>query len=270
MKLFGHKIRVVVDTIDINGLDVSFAIKKSLKAEPNVCDLKIINLNRTHRSAIEQMKTAKVSVEAGYKEGTSVLFVGDLRTSLSVREGPDYITSLSSGDGEKAVQTARVNISVQKNTKTSDVVRQVAKALGVGDGNLDSAVARLNSSGIGDLFSEGTVITGSASREMTNICRSCGLTWSIQDGKLQLLPLRTYLDGQAIVLSPNTGLIGSPTVDNDGVMTARALLIPDVIPGRKIVLQSERLQGQYRIEECAYSGDTAGQDWYVEVRGKRY
>lgn len=269
-ELFRRKIRVVVNTIDVNGLTVQTVIKKNLKAEPNTCDLKIYNLNASHRSELEQLKTASVLVEAGYEGGTSTLFIGDLRTSVSVKEGADYITSLSSGDGEKAIRKTRVNISIKKNTKTAEVIKAVAKALGVGEGNLDAAVSKLTAIGVSDLFTEGTVLTGSASREMTAICKSAGLDWSIQDGKLQILPLRTSLDGQAIQMSNVSGMIGSPTVDNDGVLTVRSLLIPDLFPGRKMVLDSARIKGQYRVEECTYTLDTAGTDWYIESKAKRY
>lgn len=268
--LYDRVCRVVIDTIDITGLDVQFTIKKDLKPKPNTCDLKVYNLNASHRSALEEIKTAMVSVEAGYIGGTSVLFIGNLRTAISVDEGPDIVTALSSGDGEKAIQKARVNVSVAKGTKTADVIKMVAKALDVGEGNLNDAVSKLQSSGVSDLFSEGAVLSGAASREMSAICRSAGLSWSIQDGKLQLLPLRVALDGEAIKLSSETGLIGSPTVDNDGVLSARMLLAPDIIPGRKIVLESKRLKGQYRLEECVYTGDTAGTDWYIDLKGKRY
>ncbi len=265
-----RKIIVTIDTLQLSASDMTFAIKKNLKAEPNTCELKVWNLTPDHRSAIEQKKTARVQVEAGYESGTSILFVGDVRTALSTWNGPDCITSLATGDGEKALRTSRVNLSVKKNTKTPDVLKAVAKAIGVGDGNLNSAVQKLQASGIADLFSQGTVISGSAAREMTGICRSSGLTWSIQDGKLQILALKQSLDGVAIKLTGQTGLIGSPTVDKDGVMTCKMLLIPDVIPGRKLVIQSDRLKGQYRIEECNYSGDTAGTDWYIEAKCKRY
>lgn len=281
LRLFARKAIITIDTLQIQGatggdaqgaggLDVKFAVKRNLKAQPNTCDLTIYNLNPDHRSQIEQKKTAKVQVEAGYQDGTSVLFVGDLRTALSVWEGPDCITSLSSGDGEKAIQTARVKVSVKKNTNTGDILKALAAALGVGQGNLNSAVAKLQAAGVGSIFSMGTVLSGSASREMTNVCRSSGLTWSIQNGALQLLPLKTALDGVAINLTPQTGLIGSPTVDNKGVLSCKMLLMPDVFPGRKLVIKSDRLQGQYRIEEVNSSGNTSSTDWYHDIKGKRY
>lgn len=268
--LFGRKCVVTVDTLRITDLAMSFSVQKDLTGKPNTVDLKILNLNPDHRSAIEQKKSARVQIEAGYDSGTSVIFIGDLRTSVSTWSGPNCTTSLSAGDGEKAVRTARVNVSVKKGTKTGDVLKMVAQALGVGEGNLKDAVAKLNASGIGDIFASGTVLTGSAAREMTAICRSSKLTWSIQDGKLQILSLRQALEGVALDIRASTGLIGSPTVDNKKILSCKVKLIPDVFPGRKMVLTSERLKGQYRIEECTYSGDTHGDPWEIDIKAKRY
>lgn len=270
IKLFKKKIAVTIGTIKITDLDMRFAIKKTLKVAPNTCDLTVFNLNEQHRSQIEQKSTATVLVEAGYEEGTSVLFLGDLRTSLSVREGPDWLTQLSAGDGEKAIRKSRVQKSFKKQTKTGEIFKAIAQALGVGQGNLADAVNKLQALGVADVFSQGTVLTGSAAREMTNICRSVGMTWSIQNGKLQILPLKTSIAGTAIVVSDTTGMVGSPTVDNKGILSVRCLLMPDVFPGRAMVIKSARLQGQYRIEECNYTGDTASPDWYIDIKAKRY
>jgi hypothetical protein len=271
VKLFGRQIRVVVSTIEIRDLDMAFHVKKSLKPEPNTADLAIMNLNPDHRSALEQMKIAPVMIEAGYLGGVSTLFLGDLRTATTTHEGPDYITRLGSGDGEKKVKKARINTSLKKGVATpAKVLEAVAKSLGVGEGNLSQAIAQIQSAGIANHFAEGAVISGSSFRQMNDICRSVGVTWSIQDGKLQILPLRTALEGQAVVISERTGMVGAPTVDNDGVLSVKVLLIPDVFPGRKIVLEGERLKGQYRIESCSYSGDTHSEDWYIDIEAKRY
>lgn len=270
MDLFKRSFRVVVDTIEIRNLDVRFTVRKTLKPEPNKAEISVWNLNETHRAALEQKKTPPVLIEAGYKGGTSVLFLGDLRSTVSQIDGPDIVTTLSSGDGEKAIRTARVSVSVKKGTTTDQVIKACAKALGVGEGNLNAAVSALKNAGLGTLFSEGTVIHGSAARELSGLCKAAGLTWSVQNGKLQILPIAQALDGEAVVIGPSTGMVGSPTVDNKGILKVRSLLIPDLFPGRKIVLEASRLKGRYRAETTTFVGDSAGPDWFVDIEGKRY
>ncbi len=245
-----------------------FSVKKTLKKAANTVDLKIHNLGKSSRSIIEQQIVTTVQLDAGYKDGTSTIFLGDLRSHATEKDGTDMVTRLACGDGEKAIQTSRVNLSMRKGSTTAQVLQSLAAALGVGPGNLAQALPKL--APFGDMFSLGTVLSGSAAREMTRVLSSVGFTWSIQNGALQILALKTALAGTALLLNAKTGLIGSPSVDKDGVLSCKCLMIPDVFPGRLMVLDGKRLQGQYRIEETTHAGDTHGTDWGIDIKAKRY
>jgi hypothetical protein len=270
--LFGRKWRVTLGTLAIDSQRVAFRVEKTLAPQPNKAEVRVWNLTKSHIQGLENLAAGKVpipvQIEAGYQSATSVLFTGELRHVVTTREGPDLVTTVGSGDGESAFQTSRINVSIRPNTTTDQALKMIAAALGVSKGNLSSAAVKLRLAGVGNLFSNGTVFCGSASREMTQICRSCGLTWSIQNGELQLLPIGKALDASAIDLSPETGLIGSPSLDVKGKLAVRMLMIPDVFPGRKLVLTSERLSGNYRVEASVHSGDSHGQEWYVDAEGK--
>lgn len=276
VSLYGRAYRITVGTLEIDSskalvpLSVQFSVKKNLKPEPNKAEISIVNLKEDHRTQIDQAGSVPVKIEAGYKGHMSMLFLGDLRTSISVRNGPDFITSVASGDGEKAIRTARVNKSIKKGTPIDDVLKTAARAIGVSDGNLNQAVAQLKFSTVGSLFAEGTVLSGNAAREMTALCRSVGMSWSVQNGKLQLLPIGQALKAEAIKCSATTGMIGSPSVDNKNVLSVRMLMAPDIEPGRLLVLDSLYLKGNYRIEETTHAGDYRGNDWYVDIKGQRY
>lgn len=270
--LFGRKWKVTVSTVAIEGLRVRFKVDKTSKPEPNKAEVSIWGLAESNRAMLERMvdegQEIPVQIEAGYAAATSVIYSGQLRHVATTREGPDLIVTVGSGDGEKAYQTKRVSASFQPNVTADAVLRKLAASLGVSPGNVASAAVKLRLAGVGALFSQGTVLHGSASREMSAICRSCGLSWSIQDGELQLLPIGKALEASAIDLSPETGLVGSPTVDGKGKLSARMLMAPDVFPGRKIVLTSERLSGNYVVDVSSHSGDSHGQEWYVDIEGK--
>lgn len=271
-ELFGREATLTIGTIEIKDLRFAFSITATLKPQPNKATIQVFNLNPDHRSQIEQLGTVPVRLDAGYKDGTQTLFLGDLRTCPSMRDGADVVTVVESGDGAKAVQKSRVAISVAKGTNTDKVLRDVATAIGVSAGNLNDAVTKIKTSfpGSGSIFPTGTVLMGSAAREMTNICKSLNLEWSIQQGKLQILERGKALAGEAVLLSKYTGMIDAPTVDNKGVLSVSSLLNPEIFPGRLLVLEGDRLHGQYRIEECEYKGDTRGGDWRVDMKAARY
>lgn len=106
---------------------------------------------------------------------------------------------------------------------------------------------------------------------MTDLCRSAGLEWSIQDGCLQLLNIGEALStNEAIQLDSSTGLIGSPSVDSQGVLEFTTLLIPGIAPGVLVDMDSLFVKGGYRIEKVRYQGETVGQDWYAHCTAVKY
>jgi hypothetical protein len=278
MKLFGRKWSIVVDRLNVSDLDMSFTVEKTLKPEPNTCELNIWNLNEEHRAQLESLRPKKnalvgipVKIEAGYDAATSLIWLGDLRTVESVKIDADWLTTLGCGDGEKAIKNARVNLSFNVGARVDTVLRGLAKAMGVGLGNTELFAARLLLSSLGaQIASQGLVVSGSAADQLTAWCRTLGLEWSIQDGALMFLEFGEPLPTQVLLLSPSTGLIGSPTVDNEGQLTVTMLMIPGVMPGSFLVLNSDRIKGNYRVISTKHTGDTFGTPWYIEVVAERY
>jgi hypothetical protein len=277
--LFRRRCRVVVDTIEVvplesdpsKALTVTFKVDKSLAATPNKAELKIYNLNPSNRMQLAAKVDVPVSIEAGYAEGTSVIFLGKLRSAKSVPDDAgNWITALASADGASEMKAGRVSVSVKKGAPTDVALKAIVKALGVSDGNLNDALTKIRSASLAQMFAGGTVMHGRAAREMTQLCRSVGLRWSVQDGKLQFLELRKALAGEAIFLDGDHGLIDSPTVDQKGILKARMLMAPDVFPGRLVVVQSKAVQGQWRIEKTSHTGSTRDADWFIDLEGKRY
>lgn len=272
VELFGRVAILTIGTVEIRDLRISFSVEASIKPQPNKATIQVYNLNPDHQSQIEQLGSVPVRLDVGYLGGTQTIFLGDLRTCPTVKDGPDLITVVESGDGEKAVQTSRVSVSVAKGTNTDKVLKDVALAIGVDPGNLEDAARKIRTAfpGSGGIFPAGTVLTGSAAREMSSICKSLNLEWSIQKGKLLILERGKALEAEAVSLSKYSGMIGAPTVDNKGILSVSSLMNPEIFPGRLLVLDGDRLQGQYRIEDCAYTGDTRTNDWRIDMHGKRY
>jgi hypothetical protein len=273
---YGRYARVVIDTIAIEsvgienpqGLRFDFKVTKTLKPAPNKAAINIYNLNRDHRAQISQLKVVPVSLDVGYEGGHDQIFLGFMRVGLTTRVGPDILTHITAGDGEEKIRKSRVNVSIAKGTPADQVLRQVAESVGVDRGNLDDALRTLK--GVANAFPSGTVLTGAASREMTAICKLLNIEWSVQSGKLLLLEKGKALAATALKLSQNTGMIGSPTIDNKGVMSCTMFAVQGVYPGRLVVIDGEFLQGQFRIEETEYSGDTKADTWQIAIKGKRY
>jgi hypothetical protein len=291
-RLFDRRWRVAIDTIEFTELDIEFTVEKHLKAEPNTCTLVIYNLNEEHQSHLEslgfggkagsgnkkafgvQSKKAVTGIpcriEAGYKElGSQLIWLGDLRTVQTTFDGVDFTTTLTSGDGEKGWQNARIHVPFGPKTPTETALRAIVRALGVGEGNIGKFAHKLKMAGSA-VYPAGKTLAGSAQRALMDFARSADLEISIQDSNIQILDRGQALAGEAILLDSEHGLLGSPTVDADGILTADAEMIPDVRCGRIVQMNAKRVKGAYKIAEVTYTGQSAGDDWGVQIRGPRY
>lgn len=272
MRLFGRSWRVQVGELDLSGVDVTFKVKRTLAPRPGTLELEVFNVTESHRHELTSATRGQtfVEVQAGYEEGRSVIFRGDVRKAVAKRDGVDWAVSVTGGDGEHAIRAARVSRSFSAGTPTESVLRVIADAMGVGIGNAVTALrgARLGADDAS--FAGGTVVRGLASSELTRLCDGAGLAWSVQDGNLMLLPVGGSLRRTAVRLAPDTGLLGSVEVGAHGHAKATALLIPDLVPGQLVQLDAATAQGFYRIESAEYSGDTRGDDWQVvmELRAR--
>jgi len=266
VRLFGRKWRVTVGSLQSEDIDLRFKCKRTLKtSKQGTLELEVFNLSEDHRGEIRDATRPLVRLEAGYQEGMSLLFQGNEKQTEHRREGPDWITRIIAGDGAHSVQTARAVRSFGPGTQLREVVAYLADEMDVGAGNTNEQIASAALDQLDALFPRGTTIRGRAARELSRLLDSAGLEWSVQDGVLQLLPRGGALNREAIQLGSDTGLIESPEVGKHGVVKAKALLIPDLVPGRLVQLDALEVRGAYRIETAEYTGDTMGEDWTVEM-----
>ena len=286
--LFERRYRLRINDIVIKDLDITFSVTRSLKKEPNTAEISVFNLSPDSRAEIEERGVANVTLEAGYKDEISLIFAGDLREVQTVREGPDIITTIASGDGEKQNRVAKIARSYAKGVSVRKVIEDCAVALGVGLGNLRT-IGSVEFPQAGKTFPNGTTLNGLVTEELRGVLRSAGLEYSIQDGQLQILekgqPLK---DQEVVVLSPNSGLVGTASVGSDGIFRGQTLMIADVTPGRQLKIDSpsatedisaiqsrgsgrkhlESFSGIFRAQKCIYTGDTsAGETWNIEIEG---
>lgn len=267
MRLFGRAWRVQVGTLLLSDLDITFKAKRTHAARPGTVELEIYNPTEAHRRELTSATAGQtfVEVQAGYVEGISTIFRGDVRKAVAKRDGADWVVTVTGGDGEHAIRSARLSRSFAAGSSVETVVRAIADAMGVGVGNAATALRGARLSSAGEAHAEGTVVQGLAAGELTRLCNGAGLTWSVQEGVLQLLPLGGAIQRTALRLAADTGLLGSPEEGRHGHAKARALLIPDLVPGRLVQLDSAALRGLYRIETAEYAGDTRGDDWHVDM-----
>ena len=249
-------------------LRVTFEIERDLSREANAARVSVYNLSESSRAKIAD-RSIRTTLEAGYVDRISTIFVGNLEYGSTSRDGTDWVTSFESTDGGEDMRAARVNESFGPGIPVGDVLKKAAEAMGVNIGNVINEVKKGNLRGAISEFGNGVVLSGSAPAQFDKLAKSLGYEWSVQDGQIQLLEQGGVFDDQeSLNLTPSTGLIGSPQSGEDGVVEVRALLAPSLLPGRKVQVQSREVDGFFRIEKTTFAGDTRGQDWYADLEVK--
>lgn len=255
--------------LDVSGFDMEFVVERTLKPEPNTCEIRILNLSADSRKKLSGVPKLTVRLEAGYKGATELLYLGECRAAWTERDGSDFVTHIESGDGEKEIQAARLNTCLGAKVPVAAALTAIAKSLNLKPGNLAQAIASLQKAGFANI--NGAALNGSTARRLTDFCRSAGLEWSIQNGALQILDQGAILSTiEAIEVSESTGMVNSPTVDSQGIVSASILMTPGLIPGCLVRFDSLFQSGGYRVQRCKWHGSTFSQDWTIDFEAKKY
>ena len=262
----------ILDT-EIKELRMQFKVERNLETNPNTGEIKIYNLNQSNRDKLSS-EGAICTFDAGYAGNEKHLLQGTIARVSHIKQGPDWITSIELGDGEKALKTATVDKTFTAGATGQDVISEVVGVLKrIKDGGIES-VKNL-AAGLVKNFTSGITISGSATDILKSLGETMGFESSVQDGELVLLPKNTVGTQTAVDLSPSTGLVGSPAPlkqedkakqPRTGV-TVRSLLQPDVIPGRLFVLQDTSISGSFRAEKVTHEGDSREGPFYSSLEG---
>lgn len=267
--------------IDVSALRCTFTVKKTTKPKPNHAVIKVYNLNSDNQAFLTKPSALSVLLEAGYEdEGMQQIYLGEVRSAETKQDGPNYVTTMSTDDKGRKLQNTQIHVPIGAGASLESVVRTILGAMNsdpltgkyppIGEGNLASTMKQLRLLGITSLHPRGGTLSGFAAKELTDLCNSVGLSWSVTDGALYMTLNGTYTSNRSLVLSSDTGLIGSPVVDNEGRVTAEMIMIPGIRLGAVVDFDAKFISGGYKIHEVTYQGDTHGQDWHCKFLATKY
>jgi hypothetical protein len=267
------------DGLDLSNLRIVFKVTKTDAQTPNTAEITVYNLAAETATQIKEEFT-EVLLQAGYKDGEGVIFRGSIKQARIGREsGTDTYLSISAGDGDQAYNFAVVNATLAAgSTQADQIAAASAPMTGISQGYIgDTGAARLP---------RGKVMYGMSRDYLRQTARATDTTWSIQDGKLQIVPLTGVLPTQAVVINSKTGMIGAPEQTTEGVKV-KALLNPLFAIGGKVQINEQDVQeakietaesgstanspaaiskdGIYRIISIEHTGDTRGTEWYSDL-----
>lgn len=282
---------------EIANLRIAFSIEKGSTKSPNKCTARVWNASADTRAVMEAVGAVMI-LKAGYLDdiGASLIFTGNVTRSLTVREGPNWITELEMEDGFLEFRDKKVTLSFAAGATTTQVISKIASEFDLTVRPLPKDIAEKQ-------YKSGFAFVGRVRDALDKACNYAGCEWSIQNREVQVLKKGGVLRQRAYLLSPETGLIGSPhrehktmtekaaakeniTLQQPGVRKTtkkdkdgevqemlmvlgykvKTLLQPMIEPGGLVQIKSAGIDGEFfKVEEMTHKGDTHGREWETEL-----
>ena len=247
---------------DLTGLRVRFEVRMNDGSTPNSAKIEVTN-PAPDTIALAQQDGAVVRLLVGYSSDGGVarlIFHGEpIPGGIEERrEAVDRVLVIEAQDGRTAYTGTYLDVSYSSEQTAAQVFHVVADEIGIPIGRFDL--------GDDERFPYGRVLSGPARTILDDLCGMVGRQWTIRDGTLQVWETGTTTGEDAILFTPTTGLIGSPTKTDEGV-EIKALINPSLRPGRAFRVESALVSGNYRCTECQFRGDSRGSEFYVQASG---
>lgn len=230
-----------------NPFTINFTINRSIFAEINGADIEIYNLSYdTYRELFwdyYSIGRRTVILEAGYeKENLSVIFIGDLWSCYTAREGTETVTRMNCLMGLKA-------LGVMTDATLSGATRYEVYKKAADDMGLKLKVY----SGENTKFTRPVSVSGNS---FGIIQKYSDQSAFIDNNEIIVLNNEDAFKGDIIVINDNSGLLGVPEHE-DAILTVRIIFEPRLVIGQIIEIQSQvapMFNGQYKIYGIRHEG----------------
>ncbi|KWH34213.1 hypothetical protein WL99_06355 [Burkholderia cepacia] len=288
---FGRKVSLIIgfdsgEALDLSELRIVFRVQRGDLQTPNSARIRVYNVSANTARRAQSKEFTRVVLQAGYEGNYGIIFDGQIKQVRRGRESQtDTFIDITAADGDSAYNFAVVNTTLAAGSTPADHVAAVCTAMsqyGVQQGYLPELPW--------NPLPRGKVMFGMARDFMRWTARTTQTVWSIQDGKVVMVPETAYMPGEIPVITSATGMVGLPQQTANGI-EVKMLLNPSVKIGRLIWLdnasiqqyeyslnvgqqaENERIEMQAKLQDDGFyyvmlaevSGDTRGEEWYTSV-----
>ena len=246
---FNRKVELQVAGLTITEPHISFTIDREASNTSLTGKVAISNLSNEHERRIRNHGTSVLLI-AGYQHNYSLLANAKVQRSYLYRDGVEREIRL-------ALDTATRNNPGTTTREYSEpesldiIVRDLVRDLRVADPSI----------GIGQLDELSAISVpswnwdGDTTKALTALLRGYGFDWFDDDGIVRVNRVGRPQPGNVrIFLSPETGLLGSPVLTDDGA-EALSLLQPYARVGHIAELDSSTVTGGWKISGLKHRGD---------------
>lgn len=251
-----------------HALHIAFSIEKSTSETANTARIQVWNLSPENLKVLDT-EDCVIELQAGYESHVALILVGNVVTSVTQADGADRVTEIEVVDGRVALRDTYLSLSYNGKTETKPLFDAIAAEMGI---------SVVYSAGcIFPVLPNGYSFIGAAKDALTKLCQASGLTWSIQNGVLQIRLPNEPVSVKAYLLSPDTGLLDVPkritlapetdsskdaaSTNNQIGYEVRYLLNGAIGVNDYVRLESKIVRGYFRVYKLAMDGDNQQGEW---------
>lgn len=251
-----------------NGLDIELDISFSEDKEPDVSEVTIYNLSD---DSINQIKKGGYCiVNAGYKHmgNKGNVLTGDIEDVITTWQGLDKETKIKVSDGGQKWRKAKMSTTYKEGTKASTIMND---AIGIMGYQIVEVSPKIDI-----VYKLGKTVNGFCSDILKMLVKDTVSKMYINKNRITI---RDQMIGTAtgFVLSPETGLIGYPTLNKDDtgdkngevlrdeqkkkneqekkIWDVSCLLNPKIETDSIIMIKSKILSGSFRVIKGKHTKD---------------
>ena len=251
----------------VEDLLLAFRFRREATSTPADGHVDIYNLTEDNETRIHE-RAVRIALEAGYQNTRETLFDARVRRVERQRVGLDRITRVHVGgqtSPSELPQSAKRSIFIRTYSGTiaiREIIRDAVDVLGLDIGSLDLVPA--------DEVETDFQYAGPTQELLTWRLRPLGIEWYEDNGVIKFSRFAKSADDRdGVIISEKTGMIGTPTVTDDGIRVSSLLdarlQLDTLIRVESTLERSNRL---WKIIEVQHSGDNREGNYETTVEAR--
>ena len=262
---FGRSIIIESGKFRVDGtqLDVEFEIPFDDNAESEEVEIVVYNLSKDSISLLK--RNAPITITAGYKDDTGIIFSGRIVKSGTRWSGLDKVTTIQAVDSYNLQEREVESIAFAAGVKASYILKTLVGRLG-----LPVAVFSVRRD---HSYSAGVTVDGGIMAAIKQYAGVCGVSVYINKGKVYVRHI-SQGDNIGFFVNVDTGLLDSPEefteeqtnddyIDSVHGVKMKMLLEHRMTTAVFVDLVSRNFTGRYRVREGKHVCN--GTDFYTEI-----
>ncbi|WP_319371957.1 phage protein [uncultured Ilyobacter sp.] len=221
-------------------IDIDFEVGRTNNSTSNIAAIKIYNLSQDNINGIS--KGLAVSIEAGYKDFSKVIFNGVVDTVRSYDEDNGVTTEIKATQNNELMLYTRVDMTFNKNSKASEIINAL-----VNNSHLEIGILDL----VNDKqYPKGKTFSCSLKKAFQVLAKDTGSKFFYDSTKV-------YFKNSSKEYTKSMGIDGyrgllkiEPAEKGFSMQT---LMIPEIVEDIIINVTDKYYTGKYRVKECSYT-----------------